>query len=279
MQRHDEYEPLDDRTFATEDKCSEAIAREFGAEAVNDEILICYADPTRPARRKNAQAWELAAQSSEWGARKLRHVPTKTKLYHYAREDERKGTRKARTLRERELRDARKLCDEERALVDAESKQTATDERRAATLRGEHKRRVAREGCGVRRAEIRARSRGTIEGLKEKRREAHETAYGPARPRWDKRKRQTAKERRAESDSQAEHSIPDNLIEWWRKNRASYPYDLPHDERAARFLEDVESQWGDIQAAEAEKWDGFDYAAAEAAADDERRADAEAVPF
>jgi hypothetical protein len=230
-------------------------------------------------KEQNPQPWELAAQSSEWGARKLRHVPTKTKLYHYAREDERKGTRKARTLRERELRDARKLCDEERALVDAESKETAADERRAATLRGEHKRRVAREGCGVRRAEIRARSRGTIEGLKEKRREAHETAYGPARPRWDKRKRQTAKERRAESDSQAEHSIPDNLIEWWRKNRASYPYDLPHDERAARFLEDVESQWGDIQAAEAEKWDGFDYAAAEAAADDERRADAEAVPF
>lgn len=232
-------------------------------------------DPTRPpaARRANAQPWDLAAESKEWGGRKRRHVPNLTRLYEYAKQDEKRGTKKAQTKRARELQSARASCDLERADVDQTSKAAAADERRAATLRGQQKRRLVREGCAVRRGAIRATARGEIAGLRSKSKEARESAFGPARSKYDKRKRQTAKEKREESDSQAEHSIPKNLIGWWRKNRRLYPYDLPHDERAARFLEDAEGQWDEIQAASAAKWEHFDYAAAEA------EAAAEAVPF
>ena len=100
-----------------------------------------------------------------------------------------------------------------------------------------------------------------------------DVAFGVPRPKWDKRKKPSAAERKKESDSLAAHNIPENLWGRWQKERSAYPYDLPPDERAARFLEDMERNWDEHLAQETEKWERHDYAK------DEAEHYAQEVPF
>lgn len=61
-----------------------------------------------------------------------------------------------------------------------------------------------------------------------------------------------------ESDSLASHSIPDELLTLWEKERHRFPYDLSPDRRAEMFMEWTEEHPDEVTESLADAFDDFD---------------------
>ena len=129
--------------------------------------------------------------------------------------------------------------------------------------------------CAAARKKIRSAARqraASLRAHKRAERDWYSATYGKGAP---KRARMT----RDESDSLAEHNIPDELIPIWRRDRTTYPYDLAPDMRAEKFLEWAEAHETEIRGDLADlleaSWDDLAYARDEQA----REQREEVVPF
>jgi hypothetical protein len=131
------------------------------------------------------------------------------------------------------------------------------------------------EACKRRRARVRIKARAGVKQEKATRKTARDRA------RLDMGKAPTVakvrKYSRAESDSLASGSIPDDLLFLWKTERRRYSYADTPDTRALAFLEWVDLNPGDVDQARAahidETYTDAFYAK------QERQAFAEAVPF
>lgn len=99
--------------------------------------------------------------------------------------------------------------------------------------------------CAAARKAIRKKARDTEAKYKAQgRKEREDYSFERGRQR-----RKTARKRmsKAESDSLAEHAIPDDLLAIWHEDRGRYSYELGPDMRAEQFLEWAEAHEDEIR--------------------------------
>ena len=150
----------------------------------------------------------------------------------------RRGT--MRGTRDRAIRASQKR---ERAVAPEREQHLDSARRKCATDRAK-----TTDQCERRRDRIRTKARGAIKAEKLKRqgaRQRYRTDTGIAGPPLQKAKRLT----RAESDSLAEHSIPDDLLFLWPRERSRFSYSMAPDARAEAFAEWAELHPADVEQA------------------------------
>lgn len=145
-----------------------------------------------------------------------------------------------------------------------DSKERNADARkeRAASL-GEIK-----KDCGAKRKRTTRDCKTRRDGARKRAREvkaSERKKRGDARASYTKRRKMTPKERagsglryaKSESDSIAEHAIPDRLHGVWRDVAYDFPYDLAPDRRAELFMEWYREDRANIDAALWEEEEGI----------------------
>ncbi len=129
--------------------------------------------------------------------------------------------------------------------------------------------------CATARKAIRIKAKKTAAQWKEHKRKERED-YSLRRGRALKAPKMT----REESDSLAEHNVPEELLTIWREDRKRYDYAMAPDMRAEQFLEWAEAHEQQITARMQERleaqWTDLAYAREESEAHEQQR---EAIPF
>ena len=152
-------------------------------------------------------SWRLAARTNPTAKQHQRGLAWSS-LRHELRQT-RGDEKKVRSARAKRLTEAREECERERAAV------TVSCKRRRERIRTDARQALAK--LAARRSELR---------------KFYADKFGSKQPRsWQRRYS------KSESDSLAEHNIPDRLLPVWRSMRAQFSYAKAPDARAVAFLE------------------------------------------